>query len=304
MKSILKYISAFILVLLAAISCREDDNVRPKMDDNIGAVTKITRNGDRTFFNALNPLADEYVEFAIDVDGFDVTTINSVDLMLVYTDKGRNYDPFQDKYVDSVFAPVLIRSVTTFPSTVKISGADVVSALKLNSVDDIDVGDSFNVTFPINTADGRRLTVALNSELCNQPAQPSFGGCNVQWGVSCPSTIQTGNYQVHVESTNATYTVQVSANGGGVYTISNFNLDYDLDFYGGFDDLLVVGFFTDVCSDIQLSGTDPDYGVQWRGAIQYDENAKTLTIPSVTDAGYGQGPFNNAGKGYVLTYKP
>lgn len=268
------------------------------MDDNIGAVTKITRSGDRTFFNALNPLADEYVEFAIDVDGFDVTTINSVDLMLVYTDKGRNYDPFQDKYVDSVFAPVLVRSVTTFPSTVKISGADVVSALNLNSVDDIEVGDSFNVTFPINTADGRRLTVALNSELCNQPAQPSFGGCNVQWVVTCPSNIPLGSYTA---STTATSTdvdcanavdltdykvdVTLTSPSAGVYRISDFFGGVYVKWYGAcYGGAKNPASFIDVCNTLSFGFADM-FGAGVNGSISRDAGTGIITYTWTNDFG-------------------
>jgi hypothetical protein len=273
MKRISKYLFSLLLIFVAAVACRDEDlERRPSMDDNIGAITKVTANPDRTFFNLLNPLADEFVEFDLDVDGFNVTKINSVDIELVFTEKDRVYDPFQDEYVDSVYAPVVIKSVSTFPATIQITGQEVVEALGLTSVADFEVGDEFNVTFPINTADGRRLTVALNSELCNQPGQPSFGGCNVRWVVTCPSDLGgTFNYS----TTNITGDVSQGANpaacgtgvsgtvtftdqGGGIYSISDATFgQYDC----AWNDSPATGvFLNDVCNKLSLSGAD-QYGL-------------------------------------------
>src|SRR5690349_20801634 len=156
MKKIIKFLLTCFLFIVVATACRDEDlERRPDLNDNIGAVTKVAVNPNRNFFNLLNPLASEYVEFNLDVDGFDVTTINSVDIEVIFTEKDRVYDPFQEIYVDSVYAPVLIETVVTFPSTVQISGADMAAALGFASVDDFEVGDSFNATFPINTGDGR-----------------------------------------------------------------------------------------------------------------------------------------------------
>jgi hypothetical protein len=304
MKRIFKYFFTLLLIIVAAAACRDEDlERRPSMDDNIGAVTKVTRNPARTFFNLLNPLQDEFVEFTIDVDGFNVTKINSVDVELVFTEKDRVYDPFQDEYVDSVYAPVIVKTITTFPAVVQITGQEVANALGIASVDDFEVGDAFNVTFPINTADGRRLTVALNSELCNQPGQPSFGGCNVAWAVTCPSEIPEGEWEVYVASSNTTYTVNLTSDGGGNYSLDNFNLDYDVSFYDSFNNLPLSAAFSDICNTIILNGT-ADFGVTWRGQGTYDAATQTITFPSISDPAYGQGPYTNGGAGYVLTYVP
>jgi len=301
MKRVNRYLLTCFVFIAAVMACRDEDlDRRPDLNDHIGAVTKIAVNPARTFYNLLNPLESEYVEFTVDVDGFDVTTINSVEVEVVFTEKDRLYDPFQEIFVDSVYDPILIRTVTTFPSTVQISGEDMAEALGFASVADFEVGDTFNATFPINTGDGRRLTVALNSELCNQPGQPSFGGCNVAWAVTCPSAIPVGAWEVFVAGTATTYTVNLTATGGGAYAIDNFNLDYDLAFYGGFNELPLSAAFSDVCNSIILNGT-ADFGVTWRGTGTYDAGTQTIMFPSITDPAYGQGPYNNGGGGYVLT---
>jgi hypothetical protein len=302
MKKLTRYFLTLSLIVIAAVACRDEDlERRPSINDNIGAITKVTRNPQRTFYNLLNPLQNEFVEFTLDVDGFSATEVNSVDIEVVFVENDRVFDPFQEIYVDSVYAPVIVKTITTFPSTIQISGSDVAAALKKN-VNDFEVGDSFTATFPINTGDGRRLTVALNSELCNQPGQPSFGGCSVAWVVTCPSNIPAGAYEVTINGTNKKYTVNLESEGGGNYTIDNFNLDYDLGFYGGFDELPLSAAFSDVCGDLILNGV-ADFGVSWRGTGSYDAATQTITFPSITDPAYGQGPYNNGGTGYVLKKK-
>ncbi len=199
MKKILLYI---MIVGLVFSSCELDDEDFgpriPNFNENIGAITLINVNPDANFFNALNPLEDEKVEFELDVDGFGVTEISSVDVEVTYTAVGRlpNPDPDGDP-LDQVFDPVLVESVTTFPATITINATDLAGLLGV-TVDSFRVGDNFRALFPINTADGKRLKVAVNSDLCQQPAQPSFGGCNVDWGVTCPVSddFAVGTYQM------------------------------------------------------------------------------------------------------------
>jgi hypothetical protein len=296
MKRIFKYFFTLLLIIVAAVACRDEDlERRPSLEDNIGAVTKITPNPDRTFFNLLNPLEDEYVEFDIDVDGFNVTRISSVDIELVFTEKDRVYDPFQEEYVDSVYAPVIVKTITTFPAKVQITGQEVVTALGKSSVADFEVGDSFNVTFPINTEDGRRLTVALNSELCNQPGQPSFGGCNVQWVVTCPSDLggtfnfSTTNITGDVSQganpaacgTGVTGTVTFEDLGGGRYNISDATFgQYDC----AWNDSPAVGVvLNDVCNKVSLSGAD-QYGLIYSISI-VNVTPTVLTIDWQNDFG-------------------
>jgi hypothetical protein len=298
MKTILKYILIAIMVSVSTIACRDESlNPLPDMNDNIGAVTLIAVNPDRTFYNLSNPLADEFVEFTIDVDGFGITKINSVDLELIYTEKGRVYDPFQDIYVDSVYDAVLIKTVSTFPITVQITPAEIATALGI-SMDDLELGDNFNVVFPINTADGRRLTTALNSELCNQPAQPSFGGCNVQWSLTCPSAIPLGTYTAVSTATSTdacpptnplvdfTYEVELTSTAAGKYEVSDFFAGVYIDWYGacyGYD-FETPASFTDVCNDLSFSFQDAfDATVQGTGT--YDSNTGVITYSWVNDFG-------------------
>lgn len=298
MKAIIKYILIIIMVSVSTIACRDESlNPIPDMNDNIGAVTLIAVNPARTFYNLSNPLADEFVEFTIDVDGFGITKINSVDLELIYTEKDRVYDPFQDIYVDSVYDAVLLKTVNTFPVTVQITPAEIATALGI-SIDDLELGDNFNVVFPINTADGRRLTTALNSELCNQPAQPSFGGCNVSWFLTCPSAIQLGTYSAVSTATSTdgcpptnplvdfAFEVELSADGAGKYEISDFFAGVYMNWYGacyGYD-FETPASFTDVCDNLNFTFQDA-FGATVQGTGTYDSNTGIITYSWVNDFG-------------------
>jgi hypothetical protein len=298
MKAIIKYIMLIVFVSAASIACRDESlNPIPDMNNNIGAVTLIAVNPDRTFYNLSNPLADEFVEFTIDVDGFGITEVNSVDLELIFTEKGRVYDPFQDIFVDSVYDAVLIKTVSTFPITVQITPSEIAEALDM-SIDDFELGDNFNVVFPINTADGRRLTTALNSELCNQPAQPSFGGCNVAWSLTCPSAIPLGLYSAVSTATSTDacpptnplvdfpYEIELKAKGAGKYEVSDFFAGVYIDWYGacyGYD-FETAGTFTDVCNDLSFSFQD-GFGATIQGTGTYDSDTGVITYSWVNDFG-------------------
>lgn len=281
MNKILKYILPMLAGVLLGTSCTDEDTFpAPDPNDHIGAVTLVTPSDDpnQSFFNAFNDLAAENIEFVLDVDGFEVTEVESVDIELIYTEKNRLVDA-EGNPRDSVYSPILLETVTEFPATINITGEEVAQALG-RTVDDFEVGDRFNLIFPINTADGRRLTTALNSELCNEPAQPSFGGCNFEFVITCPSDIPTGTW---VETgDNDVAEVTLSEVSPGVYEFSNFNADY----FG--PDFVIRGVFSDVCNTLTLQGTT-EFGVQWRGAGTYDPATQIITFPEVEDLTYGGG---------------
>jgi hypothetical protein len=172
MKHLRKYSAlAFAAVLLLA-SCRDDDwSPYPDWNDNVGAATKIQVNASRNSFRLGQGIANEYLEFTLDVDGYEITEVKEVDLMLVFTE-GSPAKP--------ALPAVLLKKVSTFPSTVQVTAQEVADLIGGGwTINDFQAGDRFQLTFPIHTVDGRKLTVALASEVCVQPAQPMFGSCQV-----------------------------------------------------------------------------------------------------------------------------
>ncbi|MEM8568035.1 MAG: hypothetical protein AAGF85_16350 [Bacteroidota bacterium] len=292
----------FLSALIVVFSCEDEDlDPRPDLNENVGAITLVEVNPDKNFFNFLaSDFAAEEVEFSVDVDGFDLTDITSVEVELVYTDLGAINDPLRGGILDSVFSPVVVEVLSTFPGTVNVTASDVAQALNL-PLDSLQVGDRFQITLPINTADGRRLTTALASDLCNQPAQPSFGGCGVAWGIACPSAVPAGTWTTNVsDGSGGFYVIEVTDNGGGSYSVANMNLDYQPAFYGTFTSLPIGGGFTDVCNTITF-GQPAEFGVTWSGTGIYDPNAQTITLAEINDPAFGQGPWDNGGAGFVFT---
>jgi hypothetical protein len=161
------------------------------------------------------------------------------------------------------------------------------------SVDDFEVGDSFQLTFPINTADGRRLTVALNSDLCNEPVQPSFGGCSFTWGISCPSDIGgTFTFSTVVTAVGAggdiggcsnpvTGDASLTESGGGIYRVSDASFgQYDC----AWGDSPAVGvIWTDVCNTVFVSGSD-QYGLIYTFVLQSNDG-NSITMDWSNDYG-------------------
>ena len=272
MKNI-KYIFIPVIAMLFVVSACRDESLAPAPDINdpgiIGAVTTdVTVNPDFVFFNALNDLTNERIEISFGIENFGVTEVSSVDIELVFTEKDRIFNPFKNEYEDSTYAAVVVGNVTSFPATFSMTGAEAASALGFASANDLEVGDAFNLTFPINTADGRRLTVALNSDLCNEPAQPSAGGCRFDWTVSCPSDLagtysslanaaSTDNCSPDNPVSNLTTTITLTDRGGGQYDISDFSGNvYELFYLDCYGVGTTVGSITDVCADISMFASD------------------------------------------------
>lgn len=259
-----------VLVLLNACEEERWGNI-PNLNDNIGAITLIDVNEDKSFFNALSALDGQEVEFEIDVDGFDVTEVNSVDIELTFTENDATTDA-EGNPADLTYDPVLLKTVSSFPSTVTVTVEEVIAAIQAFkpgfTIDDLEVGDNFNLTFPINTADGRRLTTALNSDLCQEPVQPSFGGCNVSWSVSCPSEIPEGTYTAVTNASSTdpcctvpledfTYEVTLAEEAPGEYSLSDIYGGIYIEWYEEYGaDSEEKRTLTDVCNTLSVSFTD------------------------------------------------
>lgn len=261
-----------LLIFLSAIiifSCKDDDlDPRPDLNENVGAVTLVQVNPDKNFFN-LNAadFSAEEVEFTVDVDGFDITGIRDVEVQVVYTDAGAIFDPLRGGSVDSVFAPIVLSTLTSFPSTVSITTQAVADALGL-PLDSLQLGDDFQVTLPINTTDGRTLTTALSSDLCNQPAQPSFGGCGVAWAVACPSTLDgIADYTITSATAPVTATsgtIEWVNEGPGVYSWDSYTFGGYQTLYGCCEqDRSSSLKFSDVCNELTMSAAD-GFGCPWQ----------------------------------------
>jgi len=176
MQKVRIYSIAALLLLVVTISCRDDDWAPyPDWNENVGAATKITVNASRNSFRLSNGLANEFLEFNLDVDGYEVTQVAEVELLFTFFDATPGTTPV---------GPKLLKKVNAFPATVQVTAQEAAAAIGNGfTINDFAAGDNFRLTFPIITTEGRRLTVALNSQLCTEPAQPLYRSCQVQWNV-------------------------------------------------------------------------------------------------------------------------
>lgn len=185
----MKKIFLILFLITCFFACKNEDlDPRPDLNDSVGAITMVS-NQSTTAFD-LGLLSTEQIDFTIDVDGFDMTGIESVSVQLIYTDVQRlnNPDPTGAK-LDSVHANIELQTLTSFPADVSFTAVELAEAVGFTTTDSLFIGDNFNFIFPITTTDGRTLTTALSSDLCLQPAQPSFGGCNVSVSIICPFVV-------------------------------------------------------------------------------------------------------------------
>jgi len=286
MKYRIKYIALMVLGTLLAFSCGDKD--KQLFDDfEQGSIPLFAQEADDSgLVNYLDPNTTQ-LSFNVTTEG--LSQVNSVDVLMTYNNSETGTSE-----------TVVYSNVTSFPATVKISLAELLGAFDPHVLtqDSLSLGDTFVVGGAMKMADGRYLNGGYS------PSVFSKRPVTLTYTVSCPSNIPVGKWEVQVASSGETYTVNLTKVGGGTYQIDNFNLDYDLDFYGGFNDLGAAATFVDICNDLTLNGVEPNYNISWRGSGVYDPVAQTITFGEITDVEYGQGPYTNGGGDWVLTYKP
>ena len=274
MKNFNLYRILMLTMVLAVLGACEDEDANPSPDlnDFIGAYTTVAPSTDPSdgFFNALNDLETEQVAFGLNYDDFEVTDVSNVTVRLQFTEFEGLFDEFRGEFVNLTYPEIDIMTIETadLPVDLTFTGLDMLEILqqlddKFTSVDSIEVGDFFQLTFPLNLADGTQLTVALNSDLCNEPAQPSFGGCGFGWAVSCPSELIPGGSATYDLSTNVTSTccgltlgdqgagntATITDLGNGIYEISDILSGHIAPFGIDPEPIRVV----DVCANYTLA---------------------------------------------------
>jgi hypothetical protein len=286
MKYKINYIALAVLGMLLTFSC-EDKDKQLFNDFEQGSIPLFAQEDDDSgLVNFLDP-DQTMLSFNVTTEG--LSPVSSVDVLLTYNNSETGTSE-----------TVIYSNVNNFPAPVKISLNDLLGAFSSDVVtqDSLSLGDTFVVGGAMKMVDGRYLNGGYS------PSVFSKRPVTITYTVSCPSSIPVGKWEVHVVSSGATYTVNLTKVGGGTYQIDNFNLDYDLDFYGGFNDLAAAATFVDICNDLTLNGVEPNFKISWRGSGAYDPVAQTLTFGAITDVEYDEGPFKNGGGDWVLTYKP
>ncbi len=296
-------IAIMIITMMVVAGCEnEDANPSPQPDLNqfIGAYTTVVPPSDPAdlFFNAINDLNDEQISFSLDYDDFDVTDVQEVTLRLEFTEFEGQFDEFRGEFVDLTYPQIDMMTipVSSLPSEIIVTAPEIVETLalldpKFTSVDSLEVGDFFQLTFPLNLDDGTELTVALNSDLCNEPAQPSFGGCGFAWNVGCSSDLNgTANYEIIASdwgATGNTGTIEITETAAnGVYTMGSWTYGLYQTVYGCCEQESGSALrMFDTCQRVTFSTAD-GYGCPWTIQV-VDVQGPVLTISYAAGCGPG-----------------
>ncbi|MCJ7758908.1 MAG: hypothetical protein MUP24_12275 [Gillisia sp.] len=275
----LKIILAFMMLATFIISC-DDDGGTSKIDLQEGGVTNITKNADLDAILNLTDLrnGDELqIGFAVDVFYGNVV---SADVVGFY------------KTSNDLFGPVnLVSGITQFPTEVTLDQDDIIASFaELNGRDDIKLADELIVSTRILLADGSEINLINNDGTRNYGSDihtSPFFSAQVSYPVSCPSDLG-GVYNVVTNGENTDgqppvvdfpYTVTLTDNGGGNYSISDGVAGVYIEWYSIYGYTFeTAGNFTDICGvlsgswvegfgcQIDLTGTLNDDGtltIRW-----------------------------------------
>lgn len=261
MKNI-KKIFAILTLIMLVLSC-ENDGGDSKLNLKYGAIVNIQKQNDTdAFIDLLNVQNGGNFNLGITLD-LALGKISSVDLVGFYTKKD-----------GTITKATLVPNIVTLPTTINLSRQDIFDAFaNINNPEDFESGDKLTISADITLKDGTVVKI-INDDGSNNFSS-NIATSNLYklfqtYNVSCTSNLE-GTYSVISSGTstdsgptssenpisNFPYTVQISALGGGDYTISDaFGGIYILwyDIYGL--DFEVEGSFSDVCGTI--SGKFPE----------------------------------------------
>lgn len=260
----IKIIFATLLFASLIISC-ENDGGSSKIDTKYGAVPNVQKTAGTDSFidlTAINNGTNINLGFTVDRAVGDVSSMNIVG--------------FYIKSDGTIYKATLIENVTEFPATFNISQANLINAFaELNTTSDFEVGDQLKITTELTLRDGSIQKIINDDGTDNFSSNIATSGTYkvVQsYNVSCPSDLG-GTYSVISSGTstdsgptaeenpitNYPYTVTITDNGGGNYTISDafgglYLLWYDIY---GITDADSKGEFNDICGVISGTFVEP-----------------------------------------------
>ncbi|MFA0960869.1 hypothetical protein AB9P05_03625 [Roseivirga sp. BDSF3-8] len=302
-------INKYLFFMLAAgfttfTACQNEDEFPvPELDTvEEGIIPRVSIvEGNLGLINP-NDFDNTDVEFTVDAYSDGYVNIDEVEIYLTYNGFYITEDQNGEDSVVEFSERRLYTTIQSVPSNVSFGTAEIESLFGVDR-DTLDVGESFLVDYTYITESGKRID-QWSADICNESAYN--GTCSFSVGVFCPTEIPAGNYTVTAYRNQniadpRVYTVSITQGSGTTFDSPNLNLDYQTPFYSTFEGLPISGGFTDVCNTVTLDQPG-EFGVIWSGEGTFDPVNNTITFPQISDPGYGQGPWTNAGQGYVLTY--
>lgn len=277
MKNIKQIITLLFLSIL--ISSCDTDGGTSVIALQKGGVTNINKNANFDAIINLNDLiAGEDITLGFDLD-IQYGDIKAVDVVGFF------------KTGTEVFGPVTLQSnINSFPTEVILTIDDILENFpELLSREDVQLGDNLIVSTKIYFTDGSEISLLNDDGTRNYGADihsSSLYNAQASYPVSCPSNLG-GVYNVVSNGTNTDgappavdypYTVTVTDNGGGAYTISDGVAGLYILWYSGYGYTFeTAGNFVDICGDLSGSWTTSFGGdtVELTGTLNEDN---TLTI--------------------------
>jgi len=296
MKNIYK-LSLFLALFALNTSCDDDGGTSAIATTNGAMPNYQVKAGSPAFIDVFN-VDDLSLQFSV---GVGVGEPTSFDLKAIYL--GASGD---------IYGPVTLdENATTFPKEYSYTSSDIYSAFtELSGPDDFEVGDVLKIFPSFKFADGSTLDILNNKGQENYYAsdfnQYSDLNLRLEYPVACSSNLG-GTYTVLSSGLSTDpgpsadvnpivdypYTVVLTDNGGGNYTVSDgfaglYILWYDI--YGITGE--TPGNFTDICgelsgtwgepfgTDVIVTGTvNPDgtLSISWENG--YGDNADAVYTP-------------------------
>lgn len=251
MKKISKLIILFAVMAVSFQSCIKDDDLIKYPDFIETALPYFEMNLDKDDVVNLADMSSTDAEFSFDLqEGADL--VQSVDIMVSYNGSDG----------------VLYKNVTTWPSTIAVTGSDLLSAFDASvmTAENLVVGDEFMFYADVKLKDGsvhKGVTpdgnIAFSQDFIGQTHMPR--SYNVVYRVNCPSDL-AGTYNMTAEGEgnwglgdpqpwSTTRTVTLTAVGGGVYECDAVLGGIMVDWYAAFGATDNIGQWVTVCGSIQ-----------------------------------------------------
>ncbi|HPM31625.1 MAG TPA: hypothetical protein PLJ60_14920 [Chryseolinea sp.] len=236
-----KFIFLFAIVVALVWSCLpEDDSTWATSFDKAASVT-VPANV--AFIKDVSEAADLPIGLLGKSEAKD---IKSVELLVTFFASGETIDPEADGEE--------LTEVSSYPTTVSITEAQLLSLADKTSVDDLNPGDSWIVKYKVNLTNGTTLTNAIKTNISFTCAS-DLGG-DIDFVTTNITAGDGGN--AGACSASISGTISFDDQGGGIYAISDATFgQYDC----AWDDNPATGVsLVDICGKLTLIGSD-QYGL-------------------------------------------
>ncbi len=274
-------ILGLIAILLVVASCTDEDRLPLVVLDTVekGAYPRLI-NQTESLINLFDVAGSSYtysVEF-VDEEGGALVAAYVVDLVYDDNDPSNGDNSSGPTEYIRVTSDQFTQSENGFlsPPAFTITGTQALAAAGV-SEDQVSAGDNFNFVGRVELTDGRIFTQTNSSATIIGPAFK--GHFNFTMPASCPSDL-TGTFayettDVWCDGSSVSGTVDINANGGGVYTFSDWAFGAYGPCYGGGTASGNLTF-TDVCLDVAFTGFTDSFGDTWTYTSSIDGDAWTI----------------------------